>query len=84
MQNNNKYQRDINYFSLSDVIDVNEMQFVVVQSINVRFFDVSFIRFVSSNNGFARAEQRIGNKEIETETKSEEDRKTCRGAKTQV
>jgi len=55
---------------------------VVVQSINVRFFDVPFIRFVSSNNGFARAEQRVGNKKIESETKNEEDREKHRRAKT--
>lgn len=61
-----------NHFSLSDVINVvNETQFVVVQSINVRSFDIPFIRFVPPNDGgFARAEQRVGNEEIESETKS--------------
>lgn len=47
---------------------------MIVQSINVRFFDIPFIRFVSPNDGFARAEQRVGNEEIESETKSEGDR----------
>lgn len=44
---------------------------MVVQSINVRFFVVPFIRFVSLYDGFARAEQRVGNEEIENETKNE-------------
>lgn len=55
---------------------------MVVQSINVRSFDVPFIRFVSPNDGFARAEQRAGNEEIESETKSEGDGGRRRRAET--